>query len=227
MSRVRLMFGQSRSKSRTRRFISSPIAARSSVSRSLNSYIAECCDGSTALQNRHAFCAPNDFAADASAAAGQLLTTPDWGWGNTNAPLAAPEHFAEWTFDATANTNYRVWLRLRGAGDSKWNESVWVQFSDAVNAAGSRLYPVATTEGLLVNLENCSGCGVSGWGWQNRGYWLADTGEVRFGHSGPQTIRIQIREDGVQLDQIVISPSRFLEAAPGPLKNDATIVSKP
>ena len=45
--------------------------------------------------------------------------------------------------------------------------------------------------------------------------------------SGTQTLRIQVREDGVQLDQIVLSPGKYLNAAPGGVSNDSTIVSKP
>ena len=47
-----------------------------------------------------------------------------------------------------------------------------------------------------------------------------------FATSGPQTIRIQQREDGLSIDQIVLSPSSFLTAAPGSLKNDATVLQK-
>jgi hypothetical protein len=122
---------------------------------------------------------------------------------------------------------HRLWLRLRGTADSKWNESVWVQLSDSVNASGSPVYRIGSGSGLLVNLENCSGCGIAGWGWQNRAYWLSDTGELRFAASGPHTIRIGVREDGVQLDQIVLSPSRYLSTPPGASKNDGVIVPKP
>jgi hypothetical protein len=80
---------------------------------------------------------------------------------------------------------------------------------------------------LLVNLENCSGCGVAGWGWQSRAYWLNDIGEVRFAAGGTHTIRVQVREDGVQLDQIVLSPTAYRASAPGTLKHDSTIVPKP
>jgi len=40
-------------------------------------------------------------------------------------------------------------------------------------------------------------------------------------------VRIQVREDGVQFDQIVLSPTTYLNTAPGPASNDATIVAKP
>jgi hypothetical protein len=39
-----------------------------------------------------------------------------------------------------------------------------------------------------------------------------------------QTIRIQQREDGVRIDQVVISADRYAASAPGTAKQDATIV---
>ena len=44
-----------------------------------------------------------------------------------------------------------------------------------------------------------------------------------FAASGPQTIRIQVREDGLSLDQIALSASRFAASAPGATRNDTTI----
>ena len=72
-----------------------------------------------------------------------------------------------------------------------------------------------------MNLEECSGCGVSGWGWQDNGYGTNMLGPlVFFEDTGLQTIRIQPREDGLAIDQIVLSPERFLTAAPGALVAD-------
>src|SRR4051812_23810102 len=78
--------------------------------------------------------------ADATAAGGQMLSSTDKGWGNTDAALAAPADYFEFTFTAPANTPYRVWLRLRATANSKYNDSVWVQFSDAVGANGAAMY---------------------------------------------------------------------------------------
>jgi hypothetical protein len=77
-----------------------------------------------------------------------------------------------------------------------------------------------------VNLEPCYSCGVSGWDWQNGAYLLDQPTTLTFASSGSHTLRIQAREDGAQIDQIVLSPSRYLAAAPGSVKNDATIVAK-
>ena len=167
-------------------------------------------------------------AAEATAAGGQMLTTPDTGWANTTAPLAAPTNFAEWTFDAPAGNAYRVWLRLRATGNSKYNDSIFVQFSDAVDGTtGAPLFRIGTTDGLNVNLQSCNGCPLSGWGWLNSAYWLTQTSAVKFAATGSHTIRVQTREDGVQLDQIVLSPFRYLIGPPGPPTNDSTIVPKP
>ena len=165
--------------------------------------------------------------AAANAAGGQMMTTPDAGWASTDVPVAAAEHYFEATFDAPAGTTYQVWLRLRGAADSKWNESVWLQFDNSVDSAGNPLWRIGSSSALLVNLENCSGCGVAGWGWQDNAWWLGQTARVRFAANGPHTIRVQVREDGVSIDQIVLSPATWLSSAPGALKNDGTIVPKP
>lgn len=50
---------------------------------------------------------------------------------------------------------------------------------------------------------------------------------VTFATSGPQTMRIQVREDGVMLDQIVLSPQTFMNTAPGSVGGDNTFVPKP
>jgi len=164
-------------------------------------------------------------AADSSAAGGSKLLTADNGWSTISEPLAAPADYFEATFNAAAATPYTIWLRIRATADSKYNDSVWVQFSDAL-ANGAQAYPIGSSSGLLVNLEPCNACGVSGWGWQNGAYWLSQATTVTFAASGGHTIRVQVREDGAQIDQIVLSPSQYLSAAPGPGKDDATIVPK-
>jgi hypothetical protein len=161
-----------------------------------------------------------------SGAGGQKMFSNDNGWSSTAAPRASPADYFEVTFTAQANTPYRVWLRLRGTNDSKWNESAWVQFSDADNSSGSPVYRIGTTSALLVNLERCSGCGVASWGWQDRAYWESRPPTVQFQTSGSRTIRVQTREDGVQVDQIVLSPVAYLSSAPGAAVNDTTVVPK-
>jgi hypothetical protein len=167
------------------------------------------------------------FANDGTAAAGVLLRSPDNGYANTGNALASPPHYFEATFDALANTRYRIWVRMRAIDNSKWNDSVFVQFSDSVNSSGNPIYRIGTTSSITENLWTCGSCQTFGWGWSRHAYWLGDTGDVWFQNNGTHTIRIQTREDGVEIDQIVISPATYLTAAPGPVSNDTTIVAKP
>jgi hypothetical protein len=41
---------------------------------------------------------------------------------------------------------------------------------------------------------------------------------------GPQVIVIQTREDGVSIDQVVLSAAKYLTTPPGTAKNDRTIL---
>src|SRR5262249_59817443 len=108
---------------------------------------------------------------DATAAAGVTLLTPDNGVANPSAPLASPSEFVDVTFTAPANTPYRLWLRIKAAANSKFNDSAWVQFSDA-SASGSPVYSIGSTSGLNVNLAtDGTGSSLNGWGWQNTAYW--------------------------------------------------------
>jgi hypothetical protein len=50
---------------------------------------------------------------------------------------------------------------------------------------------------------------------------------IYFAGDGVQRLRIQTREDGLSIDQIVLSPDRYLTASPGALKNDNTILIRP
>jgi phosphatidylserine/phosphatidylglycerophosphate/cardiolipin synthase-like enzyme len=164
---------------------------------------------------------------DATAAAGIKIASADLAVGTISAPLASPVNFFDVTFNAQAGVRYRLWLRLSAANADKFNDSVYVQFSGSVNAANVPIYRVGSTQGLNVNMAACSDCPLPGWGWINHAYWEPDTGEIWFAATGPQTIRVQIREDGVSLDQIVLSPATYITNPPGPPTNDSTIVIKP
>jgi endonuclease/exonuclease/phosphatase family metal-dependent hydrolase len=164
---------------------------------------------------------------DGSAAGGQRMTSADQGSSQTDSPLGSPSDYFEATFTAPASTSYHVWLRMRAKGDSKWNDSVWVQFSDATNTSGQAAYRIGSSAGLSVNLATDSGgSSLSGWGWQDKSYWLAQSPIVRFISAGTHTVRVQTREDGAQIDQIVLSPSTYFSGAPGSATGDQTIVAK-
>ena len=159
-------------------------------------------------------------------AGGQRMDSREAGWSSPSAPFAIPQNYFEATFSAEANTLYHVWLRLRASSNSKANDSVWVQFSDALGTAGTPVWRIGSSSGLAVNLEACSGCGVSGWGWSDGAWWTGSYSVVKFASRGTRTIRIQTREDGVHVDQIVLSAGKYFNAAPGGATNDRTIVPK-
>jgi hypothetical protein len=162
---------------------------------------------------------------DSTAATGVRLQNPNAGAAKLTSALAQPVHFFELTFDAEAGRPYHLWLRGKATSNSYSNDSVYVQFSDSVDATGIPIARVGTTQSAEINLEDCSGCGVAGWGWQDNGY--AGTGaDIYFAATGSHTIRIQVREDGLGIDQIVVSPATYLSASPGALKNDGTIVPR-
>ena len=118
-------------------------------------------------------------------------------------------------------------MRGKAERDSCNNDSVFVQFSGSVTAAGAATYRIGTSSSTTWVLEECSGCHPSGWGWQDNGYGAGVLGPaIYFEKTGPQTIRIQTREDGLSIDQIVLSPERWLMAGPGLPRNDATIVPR-
>ncbi len=164
--------------------------------------------------------------ASASAAGNVKLQTPDAGVANTSNALSSPADYVDVTFNATAGVPYTLWMRVRATSNSKYADSAWVQFSDA-RVNGSQAYAIGTTSALLVNLAtDSSGASLSDWGWTNGAYWFSQPRTFTFGRTGAQTLRIQTREDGLQIDQIVLSPSRYLSQAPGGPTADSTIVPK-
>jgi hypothetical protein len=166
--------------------------------------------------------------ADGSAAGGQRMSSVDAGWSSTTSASVAPLHSFEFTFTAAANTPYRVWMRVRAIANSKFNDSLYAQFSDAVNSGGGALYRIGSANALVVNLAaDAAATSLNSWGWQDGSYWLAQTTTLYFAAGGTHTIRIQTREDGVELDQMVLSPSTYLTRAPGGRTSDRTIVLKP
>jgi hypothetical protein len=163
--------------------------------------------------------------ADATAAGGNRLEHP-----NVNAPriataLANPATYVDFPVAVRANTPYHLWVRGKAAQNFGDNDSVWIQTSGTIDASGAPTYRIGTTSGMMVNLEDCSGCAISGWGWQDNGFGANVSGPaLRFASSGTVTIRIQAREDGISLDQFVLSSATYLNTAPGARTNDTTIL---
>ena len=161
---------------------------------------------------------------DATAADGLRLANPDNGAAKISTALAAPVDYFELKFTAEAGRAYHLWIRGKADGNSWSNDSVYVQFSGSQTASGGAAYRMGTTSALMYSIEEGSNAGLSGWGWQDNGYGIGVLGDPIYFTGGDQTIRVQAREDGVSIDQIVLSPVTFYTRAPGAAKSDATIV---
>ena len=134
-------------------------------------------------------------------------------------------------FVADPTQEYKLWVRLKAEGNSWANDSVFVQFDGALDAAGNPIYAIGSTSALAINLEECSGCGDSGWGWRDESWGAKGiVGSVRLRFWSPEghdvVIRVQTREDGVMIDQIVLSSGKYKTTRPGAVKNDATILGR-
>jgi endonuclease/exonuclease/phosphatase family metal-dependent hydrolase len=138
---------------------------------------------------------------------GKTMRHPDAGAAKLTTAAASPANYFELTFSAQAGVPYH--LSLYGKADNNYwgNDSVFVQFSGSVSSTGSAKWRIGTTSATEVNLEDCNGCGLSGWKWQDNGYGLNVTGEsIYFATTGTQRLRVQTREDGLSIDQIVLAP---------------------
>jgi hypothetical protein len=155
------------------------------------------------------------------------LDNPDAGAAKLTNALSNPASYVELQFTAQAGTAYRLWIRGKAQDDSPYNDSFFVQFNDSVDDQGVAKSRIGTTSAEVINLEDCFGCGLSGWGWQDNGWGVDVLGPlVYFSTSGTHTLRIQPREDGLSIDQIVLSPKTYLTVAPGAVVNDNTILAK-
>ncbi len=164
---------------------------------------------------------------DSGAASGASEHHPDRGAAKVVNALTAPANYFEMTFNADAGTGYRLWVRAKAERNYFGNDSVYFQFSQSVTSTGTPVYRIGTTSATTFVLEECSGCALSGWGWNDNGYGAGVLGPlIYFEKSGPQTLRVQGREDGIYVDQIVLSAEKYLTAPPGTPRADLTILPR-
>jgi hypothetical protein len=160
-------------------------------------------------------------AADSTAVEGFGLVLPNTGRPKVTAAAANPTEYAEVTVQVKGNVPYHLWIRGKAPGNSYASDSVFVQFTDARDQNNNPIYTIGTTRAAEVNLEDCSSCGLSGWGWQDNAWGAGVPAQlIYFPTDGTQTIRIQNREDGLLIDHIMLSPDAYLTTPPGTLKND-------
>jgi phosphatidylserine/phosphatidylglycerophosphate/cardiolipin synthase-like enzyme len=165
---------------------------------------------------------------DATAADGTALHNNDAGAAKIAPALVSPVNYVEVTFNAQAGVAYHLWIRMKATNDFYGNDSIHVQFSDSVNGAGLPIYRIGssgTDNSAQVVLQEVDNGAISGWGWADQG-WNGLGGAIHFAATGPHTIRIQQREDGVLFDQVVLSPDLYFTTAPGSQNRDSTIVPR-
>jgi Bacterial Ig domain/PLD-like domain len=168
---------------------------------------------------------------DSTAADGVAIWNKDKAAAKIVPAQTAPANYFEVTFNAPAGTPYHLWIRMRAEANSWSNDSIHVQFSDSVDSASATAAPIyrigstGTDNSAQVVLQESDAGTVSNWGWADQG-WNGLGDAIYFKTSELHTLRIQQREDGPVIDQIVLSPNLYFSIAPGKQKDDTTIVSK-
>ncbi|MDQ3348322.1 MAG: phospholipase D-like domain-containing protein [Acidobacteriota bacterium] len=160
--------------------------------------------------------------ADPTAAGGRALANSNFSQAKITPAFTDPPNYFEATFSARADTPYHLWVRMRAENNSFGNDSVHVQFSDSVTATRVPTMRIGSTSSAEIVLQAGAGDGsVNGWGWADN-TWDIRGPDVYFSATGTHTVRIQQREDGAIVDQIVLSPNVYLNAAPGARDGDNT-----
>ena len=163
--------------------------------------------------------------ADAAAASGVRIWNADLAAAKLTTALASPVNDFELKFQAEAGVAYHLWMRGKADKNAWANDSVYVQFSGSVDAAGAAVARIGTTSAAALSIEDGSNAGLAAWGWADDSYG-GFASPLYFAASGPQTIRVQARKDGLSLDQIVLSADTYATRAPGTTKNDITLLAK-
>jgi hypothetical protein len=166
---------------------------------------------------------------DPSAAGGFKLRHRDGDAARPAAARANPINYFELRFRANPQRLYTLSIRSRADGNSWRNDSVFVQFSGARDFFGDPRWRIGTSDALVYSLERCVGCGMSGWGWNFDGIPnQTNIGElIAFANDQWQTIRIQTREDGLSIDQIVLSSWTYQgDRSPGSDRQDRIVLPR-
>jgi len=151
--------------------------------------------------------------ADPTAAGGYAIGSPALDAPTIKTALPNPANYFEITFSAEGGRAYQLWLRGKSLGSTS-KGAVYVQFSDSQSGNGTAIDRIGTTSAVTVGLQNCSAISQLGWSWHDNG--LCSLGHpLYFKNSGTHTMRVQLRQNGISLDQILLSPQQYLSTAPG------------
>ena len=87
---------------------------------------------------------------DSTSAGTVRLVNPDQGAAKVTTAAAAPASYVEFSFFATANIPYHLWIRGKAQDDSPYNDSVHIQFSGSMTSSGSAIYRIGTDRKSVV-----------------------------------------------------------------------------
>ncbi len=143
---------------------------------------------------------------DPASPGGKLVGTRNTG-GNLDPPPEEDPHVS-FKVKVQSGVAYRCWIHMKvGAprGQSQANK-LWVQFTDAVDKENRETLRPGTGSYLTAQ-----GPAQPGWAWVG-----CDGPEplISFRTGGEVTVYLQAGMEGVGFDQVVLSPARFLTAAP-------------
>jgi hypothetical protein len=151
-----------------------------------------------------------DFYDDPASPGGKFIGLPN----NGDELDPPPENDPHLTFNVQVESGvpYRCWVHMKVGtpkGRSQAN-TVWVQFTDAVDAAGQEI--LVPGSGSYLTME---GPGQEGWTWVECD-WADSNADslIYFRNSGEITVRIQAGSEGVGFDQFLLSSGEFLNAPP-------------
>lgn len=152
-----------------------------------------------------------EFWEDPASPMGILVGTPNEG-GDLDPP---PENDPNVTFAVPVRSGvpYRCWIHMKVGEPKGWSQAnmVWVQFTDAVDAANQEVLKPQTASYLTAQ-----GPEQQGWSWVGCDLAGSETPEalVTFRVDGEATVRIQAGMEGVGFDQFLLSPAQYLTQPP-------------
>ena len=165
--------------------------------------------------------------ADSTGAGGFRAFDPNRSAPKTAAPASSPVSAVRIRFTPDPNQVYKLSVHLKAEGNYWGNDSVWVRISrgrPTLRAHRSTASaPRPAWQSILRNVRGVA----SGWGWEDDGWGAVNrNGVASVPDAGRQDILIQTREDGVSVDQVVLSAEKYLTTRPGLAKNDRTILPR-
>lgn len=152
-----------------------------------------------------------EFWEDPASPMGIMVGTPNAG-GELDPP---PENDPNVTFTVSVHSGvlYRCWIHMKVGEPKGWSKAnmVWVQFTDAVDAADQEVLKPQTASYLTAQ-----GPEQQGWSWVGCDLADSETPEslVTFQSDGEVTVRIQAGMEGVGFDQFLLSPEQYLTQPP-------------